>query len=152
MNPPTLPSRWSALLDAPELQRAPALRATLDALINASTPLGFDGDGWPRWSTLDHRTGTKVTWGITGLRPNGLTGWFDAGGHRRSDWRIDFNGRLHRGQPWMRALAAPGRTVVEDLRKALTQLTYAAEHGSPELLAAATTEARAALSRAQEVR
>lgn len=144
--------RWTALLDSAELRRAPALRATLDALISASTHSGIDGDGWPRWSVFDHRTGAKVTWGVTGLRPNGLTGWFDTGGARRGDWRLDFHGRVHRGQPWMRALAAPGRTVVEDLRSALTQLAYAAEHGSHELLVAATTEARAALARAQEIR
>lgn len=103
----TAHARWEALLQVPEI--TPAMRAAVEALIATSRVAGEAG-GFPTYQTYDPRSGRVVTWAVTGLRPNGITGWFqtaapdDPVGARPGSWRIGFDGRMHRGLPWMRAL------------------------------------------------
>lgn len=114
---PATGARWEALLDTPEIRGAPALRASLEALVQSSKLRGVDKAGFPQFRVYDARSDRTVTWGVTGLRPNGLTGWFETAsredpvGSKPGSWRIAFDGRMHRGLPWMRALAAETLTA-----------------------------------------
>lgn len=91
--------RLTALMSEPPLVSAPGLRETLAAWTADSAPAG-ERDGWPVRRFRDPRSGQDVLWGVTCPRPNGLTGWFESPSSRGS-WRIDLEGRVHRGLAWM---------------------------------------------------
>lgn len=132
--------RWEALLDTPEIRGAPALRASLEALVQSSKPRGVDKTGFPQFHVYDARSDRTVTWGVTGLRPNGLTGWFETAsredpiGSKPGSWRIAFDGRLHRGLPWMRALAA--ETLMAPRAPTTAEQMPVAERVARDLIAA----------------
>lgn len=155
-----LPARWVGLLQTPEIKGSSALLTSLRALIEKSEMRGVDKAGFPRWVVYDARSDREVTWGITGLRGNGLTGWFESApredpvGSSPGSWRIGFDGRLHRGLPWMRALAAealaaPPEPEVPQGEKIALALIEAIETdpGSPPALLAAAARARTGLGR-----
>lgn len=111
--------RLSALLNEPEARSSPGMRATLDAWIAASTPEPPDDTHlFPIWAYDDPRTGRLYTWGVTGLRPNGLTGWW-LDGTKPGSWRIDHHGRVHRGLPWQRQRSRVVATRLEEATRLL---------------------------------
>lgn len=120
--------RLTALLAEPEVANAPGLLSTFEAWRKVSTaaedapPVG----GFPVWTYVDPRSGQLCAWGVTALRPNGLTGWFrePPNATRDGSWRIDLNGRVHRGLPWQRARSHATRTLTESYRDALKALAY----------------------------
>lgn len=120
--------RLDALLREPSLVDAPGVHATLDAWVAGSVyePVR-DTDGWPVYLYNDPRTGLDVAWSPTGIRPNGLVGWFEVwdGQGRRGSWRIDLNGRVHRGTAWLAARGQPRRTLADLLRVLVTEASEA---------------------------
>lgn len=122
-------NRLVRLLEQPEV--AAIVRAAISVWIRESKPTTQVEHNLPVFFYDDPRDGVVYRWGVTGLRNNGVTGWFEVAGGlgaavKPGSWRIDWRGRVHRGLNWQRVLAARVPTpATMTYAKALRALVFA---------------------------